>query len=346
MSSYSPPSYVVSIYNPAYYATSGSLTLATATGLFLNKNATDTATALETFTAGVATDIIQPVTSTDDLAIYPAQTSGNLYIGVDSLSSSGRSGTVHLADGNNAPSGANVHINNGTTNSSNTNIMNGANTFGSINMMTGSTSGGNINIGNGIGSSQTIKINIGSGTTISPIYIGNSANVTNITNPVLLPVYTTLPTFSAGQVGYTYSSFLSADFTVGATGGTNSIMTLSSLPVGVYYCQWGLILYNNSGSSSVSQILGFLSISPDQTVNSVVFPSIMGAQTVTNLTIGFPTVVQSNLSGSGIFTITGSTARTITLNAYIAYVTTTGTLIIKQTYRSTPATYILATRIA
>jgi hypothetical protein len=186
MSADFPPEYYFTNinFNSAFYEPSSTgFTQEEANLLYLRKTVADTATAIETFSAGVLTDTLNPITAGSNLTIGSSITaedvflgqnitSGDIYIGVNATATTGRSGTIHIGDGNNIASGT-IHINNGTTNASNTNINNGATTTGTVNIMTGLTSTGTINLATGTGSA---KVNIGNGTTTGAINIGNSAN--------------------------------------------------------------------------------------------------------------------------------------------------------------------------
>jgi hypothetical protein len=254
MSAYSPPSYVVTIYNPSYFATgstSSGLSITQANALYLQKTTTDSATALETFISGIATNAIQTTTATSDLSIYPAQTSGNLYIGVNSTSSTGRTGTIHIGDGNNMPAGATVHINNGTTNACNTNIMNGATTSGICNIMTGATTSGTVNILTGTGASQTGTVNIASGTTTSAVTIGNSANTVNVNGSLTLAkplVLGSTPSLDT-QIGNVTSIFTATIIAASTTSSIN-LATLSIPSAG----SWRLDAYARAGAAVASSI--------------------------------------------------------------------------------------------
>jgi hypothetical protein len=253
MSAYPPPSYVVSIYNPSYFkgTTSTGLTASQANLLYLKKTTADTATALETFNSGLATNTIQTTTATSDLSIYPSQTSGNLYIGVNSTSSTGRTGMVHIADGNNMPVGATVHINNGTTNACNTNIMNGATTSGTCNIMTGATTSGTVNILTGTGASQTGTVNIASGTTTSAVTIGNSANTVNVNGSLTLAkplVLGSTPSLDT-QIGNVTSIFTAAIIAASTSSAIN-LATLSIPSAG----SWRLDAYARAGTAVASSI--------------------------------------------------------------------------------------------
>lgn len=195
MSVEQPPSYYFPNinFNSSFYETDSiGLTQTQANTLYLRKTTPDTASAIETFAGGVLTDTINSITAGSNMAIasnHTAEdlfigqniTSGDIYIGVDASATTGRSGTIHIGDGNNIAGGT-IHINNGTNNASNTGINNGTTTTGTVNIMSGNTSTGIINLATGSGSA---KVNIGSGSTTGAIAIGNSANVVNINSSAL-----------------------------------------------------------------------------------------------------------------------------------------------------------------
>lgn len=82
MSTNDAPDFVVSIYNPSFFASdSGTgLTTSQATALFLSKSSPDTATALTTFTAGIATNDIDTTSLSSNLAIGGSTNTGTLVI--------------------------------------------------------------------------------------------------------------------------------------------------------------------------------------------------------------------------------------------------------------------------
>jgi len=137
-----PPSYFFSTinFNPTFYtSTNGSLSQTQANALYLQKTIMDTATALETFSAGI---------QTPSLSSTGTGASNILNIGIQSRTASGA--VHHYSDGDNCVSGAGVHINNGINNNSTTNIHNGtgANATGQVNIMSGSANSGTITLGN------------------------------------------------------------------------------------------------------------------------------------------------------------------------------------------------------
>ena len=185
-----PPEYQFTglSYNPNFWinATS-SLTQSVANQLYLRKTVTDSAAALETFNGGINTSFMNGQSPAGNLYLASNLTAGELYLGVDAAGTNGRIGHIHIGDANNLPSGAGIHLNNGTFNASNTNINNGANTSGNVNIMTGATTSGQLNIGNAGGTTVmnvngTVPININNGlksNTYDVITAGTTKNFFN-----------------------------------------------------------------------------------------------------------------------------------------------------------------------
>jgi len=207
MASYTPPIEQLPIFdNAVFNSVNGStiLTVSAANLLYLRKTYADTATALETFNAGIAVNTIQPTATATTMLINSTMTSGDMYIGSNVAANNVRTGIIHIGDSNAIASGGAVHINNGTTNTSTTQIMNGLTTSGNLNLMTGGSCSGSINIGSGNSSNPTVNIltgqnctgivniassavgtntvitNIGNGNTSGQINIGNTGNATVI----------------------------------------------------------------------------------------------------------------------------------------------------------------------
>lgn len=351
MSSYAPPSYVVSIYNPAYYATSsGGLSLATATSLFLNKNTADTATALETFNAGIATNSIAPTSSTSDMTFSSSSNTGTISIDTGKTGSTAAAPAISIGT-----SAVAKTIKLGVAGSTNTNSIHLAGldiTNIGLNNITGTT--GNLTIGNlqstgtiDIGglSTRTGAITIGNGTGILPITIGSTAATSTVTinNPIMALSYTTLPTYVAGQIGYTYTYFLVSDLTVSAGGGVINFSNIS-LPPGIYACSWQYRIYNSlsTGTSSITNMTGYIAAS-SAFIGSTYYPTVYGIQYVGQTTSINNTLTQG-LSGSSIITVTSSSGA-INMAAVVNFTTTTGTLAFRGTV-GTPNCYCIATRIA
>ena len=189
-----------------------------------------------------------PIVTSGTVTLAPNITSGSLYIGVPTTSATGRTGTIHIGDGNSLPSSATVHINNGTSNASNTNINNGATTSGTVNVMTGATTSGIVNIATGSGASQTSTVNIATGTTTGTVSIGNSANTASFGCPLTLNYAPSLLT-GTNQLGYK----------IAGTVGTTTI-TSAGVPYNLYQaaCPAGIFLitanvyFNGAGNSQLS----------------------------------------------------------------------------------------------
>ena len=232
MSAFPAPSYYFTGigFNSAFYTVSTTigLTQSQANALYLLKNTADTATALETFNSGISTNSIATTTATSNLLMYPNQTSGGIYLGVNATATIGRTGVIHIGDGNSLPSGANIHINNGTNVASNVNILNG----------TGST---------GI-------INLGCATSVTNC----NSNLTMATNKFITMGSNTAFPIST-QVGY--STFLLSGGTLTTSTTANTNVNLGSIPIGVWIvtlsCGNGTAIGVNLSLSSTTGFSGF-----------------------------------------------------------------------------------------
>jgi hypothetical protein len=158
--------------------------------------------------------------------IGPNLTLGSIYVGagIDRVSGS----VIHIADGDNLPTGANLHLNNGTTNASNTAIMNGSTTSGTCNVMTGLTTSGTVNICTGTGVTQSGKVNISTGSTTGVVTIGNSANSASFKCPIALTYAPSLITGTT-QLGYKIAATAGVTTISGAT-----VLSSVALTAGVW----------------------------------------------------------------------------------------------------------------
>ena len=354
MSSYDPPDYVVSIYNPTYFAseTGSGLTTAQASALFLNKTSADTATALETFTSGIATDSIATTSLASNMTIGSSTNTGT--ISISTINTGNTNASPAIAIGTDAGTKT-IKINN----NSNSVHCSSIDLKGStINNITGTT--GNLTIGDlqttgiieiGSNTSRTGSITLGNGTGASSVIIGSTSSSATVTirNPSLIPTYTTWPIPSSGQLSYTYSSMLASDTAFATSGATSTILSITLAP-GVYNMNWGMLLYNNTSLATTTVSIGvaYLSLSVVPSVISVTFPQVMAGTTMTNVSVPntIIDIILNRFSGSCIYTITGSTSRTISLVTNLTY-SGTGTPVYRATYGTSPSpsTYILATRI-
>ena len=150
MTAFPPPNVYFNgiIYDSDYFTHSSSgLTLSQANAKYLQKTVQDTASALETFSGGIKTNVINPTTTGGTIQIGHGSTTNNVEI----ASEASRSVVLHLGDGNTSSGG--IHIGNGNDSSGNVQILNGTyalgTTAGSVNILTGtnnSFSGGNMNL--------------------------------------------------------------------------------------------------------------------------------------------------------------------------------------------------------
>jgi hypothetical protein len=189
-------------YNPLFWTSATtSLTQDTANTLYLRKTTPDTATALETFSAGLSTQTATSPSLTTDVTLFQSQTAGTIRVGPNAGAIS-----VHLS---------NIDCNNNTINNATSPAV------------------GNILIGN---SQTTGTISIGAGgsrTSAGTITIGAALNTINL-GGYLTPTYTTMPSVNT-QIGYKLSTGLT-NTTVG-TSATIIAGTFPTIPAGVWLIQ-------------------------------------------------------------------------------------------------------------
>ncbi len=194
MSINDPPEFVVNIYNPDFFtvATGTGISIAQADSLFLIKNTADTATALETFTGGIAADIQGDPTGTNTL--FNNQT-GNISIATNAVSQ-----TVNIATGNS--NNVNNVINIGNSNMTSFNLKTARVDVGGI---IDRLDAGAINIAT---AESATSLELGTATSVTTIDIGNTnaATVTTIQNPVLQMNYSTAPSLTNVHIGYSFRS--------------------------------------------------------------------------------------------------------------------------------------------
>lgn len=251
---------------------------------------------------------------TGPLTIAPSITSGSIYLGVDASATTGRTGVIHIGDANNLPAGANIHINNGTTNASNTNIMNGTTTSGTCNIMTGATSTGIVNIATGSGSSA---VNISNGTTTGTVNIGNSTCPVNINSSYLTlgsvgtVVQTQVPIVLGYNPNTVYNNTLGYNIKVGPlNGGSIPGLTATNLQnitlTGGIWLVVGSALYSTPGGNMALSISS-TSASFDQNCGTVV-PGI------TNGIIQVTRVINTTTSGLGPWYLVANSGTASTVN--------------------------------
>jgi len=181
MGTYQPPTYYFSGigFNSAFYEVSTTgISLTQANALYLRKTTQDTATAIETFNAGIKANSIDALTSTGNMVINTG--TGNTTVGATS-------GVVYIGN-NQVGLGSVINIGSSITETRfagtiKTQVVNPVTTGGTLSVATGDASNvlalhntssrtGAINIGNGASSTGAIKI--GDATQTSNIFIGSN----------------------------------------------------------------------------------------------------------------------------------------------------------------------------
>ena len=269
MTAFPPPNVYFNgiIYDRVYFTQSSSgLTLAQANAKYLKKTVSDTATAVETFTSGVKTDLISSYGGFGGTIYTDPGVGTQSYISLvcqnnSTCSFGGSSGTCNLGGlsngvniGYNMPSAAGAAITIGTAGVQDTNILiatKGAIVTGTNKIQIGAAANtlnvasgtivlgtGNSAISIGAYSLQTSNILIGTkGAFVSgtdKIVIGGAANALNLSsatinvNSPLTPTYS-YPITTNTQIGYTESPTITW-----ATTGLTTMATSTILPIGNY----------------------------------------------------------------------------------------------------------------
>jgi len=343
MASYLPPSEQLPIFDNEVFFTQNDpnapLTIAIANLLYLRKTFADTATALESFAAGIATNnisslatdlylyadntlnltspIINIVSQNSSTAVVNIKTGTTTSGDVNIMTGNGRTGVLHLGDGNNLLAGNGTHINNGTTNASNTNISNGATTSGDVNILNGTSSTGSANILNG--ASQTGNVNILSGgSSTGTINLAGTAGtaIINVNRP-LTCVYNPSTITGTNQLGYKIA------------GATTGVTTLT--PANAALSLWSVTL--TSGIWLITGVLRFLtpglgaaqyitaSISNVNNNGDIVAMVSISNTSNTNQVMQVTRIVNTNVSGVGPWYLVGQCSAitnvdSIVLNVY------------------------------
>lgn len=294
MSAYAPPTYSVTPFNPAYFATSsGGISLATASGLFLNKTSADTATALETFNSGIATNSINPTSSTSAMTISSSSNTGSITIDTGITGSTNASPAIAIGTSNVAKvikigsGNANNSMHIGSLDIAGTSINNITGASGAI-VIGDSQTTGTLAIGDG--STRTGAVTIGSlSTSTVPITIGNTAaaSTTTIRNPIMSYSYTTIPTYVSGQIGFKTIAIFN---TVGGNALTlNTLataLTTASCPIGIYLVEYTIRLAATGAASC--NLTAFMSSIQSQGTTPSTQPLLYGQFGIGTTTITLP----------------------------------------------------------
>jgi hypothetical protein len=352
MSSYDPPDYVVSIYNPTYFAseTASGLTTAQASALFLNKTSADTATALETFTSGIATNSIATTSLASNMTIGSSTNTGT--ISISTINTGNTNANPAIAIGTDAGTKT-IKLNNNTNSVhcssidlQGSAINNITATTGQLDIGTSQTSGV-LNIGNL--AARTGAINIGNGTGVLPITIGSTAATatTTIRNPIMSLSYTTYPTYTNAQIGYTSSLYLSTlnGNVINTVGTQTDVLSFTSVPIGLWAISYSTRVAATSSTTPVTStgLVIWIRITNQATSvpndyaisstggNAMAFPAYPGATAFLNLP-----------AFNGSATVLTTASSTISLRTYCS---NGGQSLSLWNNGTNPGTYLTITRI-
>ena len=296
-----------------------SLTLSQANAKYLQKATPDTASALETFSAGIKTDTINP-TTTGTIQIGQAATNSNVEIAAQAS----RSTVLHLGDGDTSTGG--IHIGNGLGSSNNVQILNGqysaGQSAGTVNILSGTHNGvagtGNCNL------FTTAK---------GTLTIGGSNNA-NIN-------FNKKPQFIAGTLSDTYDAYnpavtmtlgsnlnVASSLTLGGLNPTTTINGSTSFPSGLK-----TTLIEGPDAVTNSTILnnlttGTIQIGNGQTTGSLAIcngSSKSGTLGLARFTRGTVAIADSMTLTTGSVVIGTDSLGTVSMKGNIVNINTTGT---------------------
>jgi hypothetical protein len=287
MSIDNPPIYSGITYNSQFFAEdTGGLSETQANALYLRKTFPDTATALETFNSGIQTNAVSPLTG----GSLSLGTTNNLVLNVGTGT---RSTAVvhHYSDADNAVAGANVHLNNGTSNLSNTIIH------------SGSSSGGNVYIANG-------------GLSTTQLYIGNQVTGDTTTtmygNTILTkPQTNTIVGTTASSTINLYNTTTTSNITMGS-GQTSGNFILASGT-------------NRTGPTSIASFTKGNILIGDAMMTGGTGLVTIGSSSVGSITLNSGTQLNIGTSGTGQITL-GKTAANTTIAGNNTYLRGASTL--------------------
>ena len=244
----------------------------------------------------VGANAINAGTNETNLQIASTNTSGSITIG-----SAQTSGVLNIGTGGATPgirtATGNVNIANQVGNLCGINIMNGD----------GATTGGSVNIANG--TLQTTTVNIASGTGIGTVTIGNLSNTTTINSGIIniarppTMTYTTLPTFTSSQIGYTIRAVITTNTNVGTTGTFLNPFsaTTFTLGVGVWSMQYQIRL-RSATSTTVTGTAGSCNLVTQQ--NSITnyglnwFTGSVSVGTASNYSFSGSAIISNSTAGN------------------------------------------------
>ena len=149
--------------------------------------------------------------------------------------------------------------------------------------------------------------------------------------------YTTLPTLTSTQIGYTITYFPSTSITMSSSP-SNQIISSFTLPIGVWSCSYVVRFINQSGTTSFTNLTLDMNLPTPPTGYPTTYGYNQHNVAETSIALGY-----ANIAVSGSSIITNGVSQTLNLNL-LATFTATG---LAQIEGSTiPCTYMMATRIA
>ena len=367
MSIANPPIIVTSIYNPAFFEASATdtITQSQANALFLKKTTADTATALETFSAGIATNSLATTSLSSNLQIGSSTNTGTIFISTIATNNSNANPAISIGGDAGVKT---IKINNGTNSvhcssidMAGSGINNVTNSTGNIDIGNLQTSG-LLNIGANVGRLVDGIINIGTGSTVAnPINIGSSTSLTSvggtlgvtagITTNKLNPLTSSSSLFIGDNSSSGTIAIKGTDGSTGTVAICDGPTTACTINLGSNACTtkiYGLQKLDTAATAScdiaLTQTTGVLNIGTGARLitvpgNGVINIGTGSGAVVNPINIGSASSAL-NLNGSTI--AIGNSFSTTTLNGVISF----ANLAIDSVDRATAGTLSLGTSIA
>ena len=303
MSIANPPIIVTSIYNPAFFEASATdtITQAQANALFLKKTTADTATALETFSSGIATNSLATTSLASNLQIGSSTNTGTIFISTIATNNSNANPAISIGGDAGVKT---IKINNGTNSVHCSSIDMAGSGINNVTNSTGNIDIGNLqtsgvcNIGTGArvltGSGGGINIGTGSSSIVNPITIGGASSATSVGGTLGV---TGVLTATGGIKGNSYDiNILSPSELAFGASVTNDVvriaegMTTGQVLIGNGASCNGSVYIMTSGTSARS--IGIGSTTATTTINlngnvTLQKPLILGTIPTVNTQLGF-----------------------------------------------------------
>ena len=330
------------IFNKQDFVEDTGFTEAEANALYLRKTTADTATALETFTGGIATNGIQSTTATTDISIGSSQTSGVLNLGCNGSEAVAGRTTAAINIGTDLNATGIIKLGNQTSitpvqvrgaltvsraftasatatcsstlvvsglltasggvTAPGANIATGGSSSATINILNGSTSSGSVNIANGTGINQFTTVFIGSGSTTGAVTIGG------ISNSILLNAPTTVKSTKQNIIYLTES--------------TNTLTEANFLASNLFGSTYSLA---NPTTANDSITVNIPTPTAAMEGMTLVFRKVRGVFNTSSANWSFVCPTQSCVLSS-LTTTTAPTGTTLTFNSTVARIVVLGYL--------------------